>query len=98
MAGRPRISTGGVVVGEWSLTAAAWTDRHEHDEINYVIEGELHVESDGTTSVIGPGDFVVVPAGSSARYAAPSFARMVFVYGVSSDGHACSDAEYTELD
>ena len=43
-------------------------------EINYVIEGELHVDCDGSGSVVGPGDFVVVPAGSRARYAAPTYA------------------------
>lgn len=86
------------MVGEWSLERAAWTDRHEHEEINYVLEGELHVTCDGATVIAGPGDVVRVPAGSPARYAAPAFARMVFVYGPSTDGHATFDAEYTELD
>ena len=100
----PRIGSGKralgehVVVGEWSLERAAWTDRHFHEEINYVIEGELHVSYDGENYVAGPGDVVVVPAGSRARYAAPSFARMVYVYGPSSDGHAAHDTEYEELD
>jgi ethanolamine utilization protein EutQ (cupin superfamily) len=98
MAGRPPLSTGALIVGEWSLSAAAWTDRHQHEEINHVIEGELHVDCDGSRTVVGPGDFVVVPAGSRARYAAPTYARMVFVYGPSEDGHACSDTEYLELD
>jgi ethanolamine utilization protein EutQ (cupin superfamily) len=100
----PRIRSGKraaaehVVVGEWSLDRAAWTDRHLHEEINYVIDGELHVTYDGATYIAGPGDVVVVPAGSRARYAAPRFARMVFVYGPSSDGHAAHDTEYEELD
>lgn len=100
----PRIGSGKralgehVVVGEWSLDRAAWTDRHLHEEINYVIEGELHVTYDGGTYVAGPGDVVVVPAGSRARYAAPRLARMLFVYGPSSDGHAAHDTEYEELD
>src|SRR4051812_30101663 len=98
MAGRPPISTGALSVGEWSLAAAVWTDCHQHEEINYVLEGELHVECDGSSAVVGPGDFVVVPAGSRARYAAPTYARMVFVYGPSEDGHACSQTDYVELD
>lgn len=85
-------------MGEWSLTRAAWTDRHLHEELNYVIEGELHVTYGGETYVAGPGDVVIVPAGERARYAAPVHARMVFVYGPSSDGHAAYDTEFTELD
>ena len=39
-----------VAVMEWALKAAEWTDRHPHDELNFILEGELHVESDGTRS------------------------------------------------
>lgn len=87
-----------VVVGEWSLTRAAWIDRHHHEELNYVIEGELHVTYDNETYVAGPGDVVIVPAGMLARYEAPASARMVFVYGPSNDGHAAYDTEYVEFD
>lgn len=102
--GTPRIRSGRravgehVVVGEWSLDRAAWTDRHFHEELNHVIEGELHVTYDGETHVAVPGDVVVVPAGARARYAAPVYARMVFVYGPSEDDHASHDTDYTELD
>jgi mannose-6-phosphate isomerase-like protein (cupin superfamily) len=101
--GRPRI-TGGrpvrtdeLVLGEWSLTAAAWTDRHGHEETNWVLEGELHVTCDGRTEVVTPGCAVVVPPGALARYAAPVYARMLFVYGPSTDGHAMTDGHYEEL-
>ena len=104
LAGRERVGTGrranglDVVLGEWTLERAAWTDRHNHEELNYVVEGELHVTYDDETYVAGAGDVVIVPAGRRARYAAPVFARMVFVYGPSDDGHAAFDTEYTELD
>ncbi len=97
MAGGTSLAAGGIVVGEWSLTAAAWSDRHDHVEINYVLEGELHVTCDGATQVVGTGGFVVVPAGSLARYHAPRDARMLFVYGPSTDGHASADTAYEEL-
>ena len=84
-------------MGEWSLTAAAWTDRHQHEETNWVLEGELHVTCDGRTEVVGPGQAVIVPPGALARYAAPVHARMLFVYGPSADGHAMSDGRYEEL-
>jgi hypothetical protein len=38
-----------------------------------------------------------VPPGTPARYAAPVFARMLFVYGPSTDGHAAMDTLYEEL-
>ena len=92
-----RLSTDDLVIGEWSLTAAAWTDRHQHDEINRVLEGELHVTCDGETVVVHPGEIVWVPAGSKARYAAPTYARMMFIYGPSNDGHAASDTSFEQL-
>ncbi len=91
------IATAELVIGEWSLTAAAWTDRHRHEETNWVLEGELHVTCDGRTEIVGPGQAVVVPPGALARYAAPVYARMVFVYGPSADGHAMTDGRYEEL-
>ena len=93
-----RFETDELVIGEWSLTKAAWTDRHHHDEINRVLEGELHVTSDGETTIVHPGEMVVVPAGALARYSAPVFARMMFIYGPSSDGHVASDTKYERLD
>ena len=76
----------GVAVMEWELTGAEWTDRHPHDEINFILEGELHVESDGETVVAGPGDSVLVVAGSVGHYRAPAYARMLAIYGPNPDG------------
>jgi ethanolamine utilization protein EutQ (cupin superfamily) len=96
-----RISAGdlsvvdGITVGEWTLTRAAFTDRHRHAEINHVVEGELHVTCAGATHVLGPGDRIVVPGGELARYCAPAFARMVYVYGPGESGIA--DVRYEEL-
>ena len=101
--GHPRMQgsrvaeTDQLVVGEWSLTAAAWTDRHQHEETNWVLEGELHVTSDGRTAIVRPGQAVIIPRGALARYEAPVYARMVFVYGPSVDGHAMTDGRYEEL-
>ena len=94
---RDRYVTRDLVVGEWSLTAAAWTDRHQHEEINFVLEGELHVTYAGTTHVATAGSAVAVPAGERARYEAPVFARMMFIYGPSNDGFAASDVSYQDL-
>jgi len=88
----------GLALMEWELTAAEWTDRHPHDEVNYVLAGELHVESDGATVVAGPGDTVVVPAGGTARYAAPAYARMLAIYGPNPDGLESGDFAFRRLE
>ncbi len=70
-----------VVVFEWELRKAHWTDEHPHIEVNYVVEGELHVECDGAHLVAGPGDTISVPAGKRASYFAPVYTRTVGCYG-----------------
>lgn len=74
------------VFTEWELTSSDFTDEHPHDEFNYVLDGELHVEVDGETVVARVGDLVRVPAGSRGRYFAPIHARMLAVYGPNPDG------------
>lgn len=96
IAGGPRVETGGIVVGEWSLTRAAFTDRHQHVEVNTVLEGELLVSvDDGPATRLGPGDTIAVPAGSRGRYEAPQFARMIYAYGPGEPG--MTDIAYEEL-
>ena len=87
----------GIVIGEWSLTAAAWTDLHMHDEINVVLEGELEVSTSTERVTLRVGDRVAVPAGRRARYEAPGYARMLYIYGPSDDGHATIEGTYEEL-
>ena len=97
MSGGRAIATEELVVGVWSLAAAAWTDRHQHEETNWVLEGELHVTCGTRSEIVRPGQAVIVPPGTLARYAAPVYARMVFVYGPSGDGHAMAEGRYEEL-
>ena len=87
----------GLALMEWELREAEWTDRHPHDEINYVLAGSLHVESDGQSVVAGPGDTVVVPAGSKARYTAQTYARMLAIYGPNPEGLESSDFHFRRL-
>ena len=58
---------------EWELTSESWTDEHPHSEYNFVIEGQLFVESGGVTVEAHAGDVVQVPAGAVGRYWAPKY-------------------------
>jgi mannose-6-phosphate isomerase-like protein (cupin superfamily) len=93
----PAMQRAGLVIGEWSLTGAAWTDLHMHDEINVVLDGELHVSTDTERVTLHVGDRVAVPAGCQARYEAPVHARMLYIYGPSVDGHATIYGLYEDL-
>jgi mannose-6-phosphate isomerase-like protein (cupin superfamily) len=90
--GRPRCRTiipppqgGGLepAMFEWELTAESWTDRHLHSEYNFVIEGQLFVESGGVTVEAHAGDVVRVPPGAAGRYWTPKYARLIAIYGPS---------------
>jgi mannose-6-phosphate isomerase-like protein (cupin superfamily) len=71
---------------EWELTAESWTDEHPHSEYNFVIEGQLFVESGGVTVEAQAGDVVRVPAGAAGKYSAPKYARLLAIYGPSKGG------------
>lgn len=70
-------------VFEWELRAEAWTDEHPHSEYNFVIEGQLFVESGGVTVEARAGDVVRVPPGTAGRYWSPTYARLLAIYGPS---------------
>jgi len=74
------------VLFEWELTAESWTDQHPHSEYNFVIEGQLFVESAGVILEAQAGDVVRVPAGAVGRYWAPKYARLLAIYGPSKGG------------
>lgn len=80
------VAWSGVVLGEWTLERAWFDDRHPHDEINHVLEGELVVTCAGVVHRLGGGDTIRVPGGTAARYEAPVAARMLFVYGPNPGG------------
>ena len=71
---------------EWELIAESWTDEHPHTEYNFVIEGQLFVESGGVTVAAVAGDVVRVPAGTAGTYWAPKYARLLAIYGPSEGG------------
>ncbi len=44
-----------VALGEWELHGSEFGDRHQHDEVNYVLDGRLIVECDGERGKPVPG-------------------------------------------
>lgn len=93
----PPESWSGFVLSEWELRGIGWSDLHPHDETNIVVEGELHVECEGETVVVGPRGTVRVPAGKVGRYSAPVYARMFAVYGPNPEGGKTEYGEYWDL-
>lgn len=94
---RPVGSWGEFILSEWELRACAWEDFHSHSETAYVLEGELHIESDGKTVVLKPGDSARVNPGRLGRYWAPVYARMVTIYGPNPDGEESHSFRYEDL-
>jgi ethanolamine utilization protein EutQ (cupin superfamily) len=87
----------GFALSEWELAGAAWEDFHPHSETNFVLEGELHIECEGQTVILGPGDTARVNAGRVGRYWAPKYARMVAVYGPNPEGLDSDSFKYSEI-
>ena len=53
-----------------------WHHHPDSDETFYGVDGELIIEFEGGEVVVGPGDFITVPAGTSHR-TRPAGARSV---------------------
>lgn len=55
----------------------AWT--LDYDEIDYVLEGELHIETAEGTVVGLPGEIVYIPRGSRIKFTTPSWTKFLYV-------------------
>jgi len=84
------------VIYEWELASESWSDEHPHSEYNFVIEGQLFVESGGVTIEAQAGDVVRVPPGAAGRYWAPKYARLLAIYGPSK-GQPSQTLHYQKL-
>ena len=85
-------------LSEWELTAAGFADKHPHDEVTFVLEGEVHIRVADTTVVGTRGDTITVPAGSVGHYSAPKYARMLGIYGPNPEGAESESLQYWEID
>jgi ethanolamine utilization protein EutQ len=68
-----------MAAGVMSLREGSFAWRLDYDEVEYVLEGELHITC-GDERVVGrPGDVIAVPKGSSITFGTPSWARFLYV-------------------
>jgi quercetin dioxygenase-like cupin family protein len=77
----PRAEGHDYALSEWALTRAGFSDCHPHDEVTFVLEGELHIRVGDSTVIGSAGDTITVPAGRAGHYWAPNYARMLGIYG-----------------
>ena len=76
-----------MAAGVMSLREGTFAWHLDYDEVEYVIEGELHITTTadgGATSedsvVVGrPGDVIAVPKGTSITFGTPSWAKFLYV-------------------
>lgn len=85
-------------ISEWELKAAGFEDLHPHDEITFVLEGEIHITVDGVEYTGTTGDMIKVPADKVGTYWAPVYARMLAIYGPNPEGKTSEYLRYWEID
>lgn len=61
----------------WENAFFPWT--LNYDEIDMVLEGELHVRHEGETMIAKAGDVMFIPKGSSIEFGTPSSVRFLYV-------------------
>lgn len=61
----------------WSDCFFPWT--LTYDEIDVVLEGELHIRSEGQTLIGKVGDVIFIPKGSVIEFGTPSCVRFLYV-------------------
>lgn len=68
-----------MAAGVMSLREGSFPWKLDYDEVDYVIEGELHITTADQRVVGRPGDVIAVPKGSSITFGTPSWARFFYV-------------------
>jgi ethanolamine utilization protein EutQ len=61
----------------WNRSFFPWT--LDYDEIDLVLEGELHIRCNGKTLIGKPGDVFYIPKGSAIEFGAPGMVRFFYV-------------------
>lgn len=62
---------------QWDNAFFPWT--LNYDEIDMILEGELHVRHEGETMIAKAGDVMFIPKGSSIEFGTPSTVKFLYV-------------------
>ena len=68
-----------MAAGYMTLTEGSFPWEFSYDEIQIVLEGELHIGTPEGTRIATPGDIMYVPKGSRITFGTPSWTRFVYV-------------------
>lgn len=68
-----------MAAGYMSLTAGQFPWTLTYDEVQVVLEGELHIGTTTGTRIGRPGDVLYVPKGSAITFGTPSWAKFIYV-------------------
>lgn len=68
-----------MAAGYMSLTAGSFSWDFDYDEVQIILEGELHLGGDGGDRVGHPGDVFYIPKGSRITFGTPSWTKFVYV-------------------
>lgn len=68
-----------VAAGYMTMTAGSFPWTLTYDEVQIVLEGELHLGGDAGGKVARPGDVLFVPNGSSITFGTPEWVKFVYV-------------------
>lgn len=70
----PRLGCG---IMEMTDTTFDWT--LQYDEIDYVIDGTLNINCNGTTTTANKGEIILIPKGSKIQFSVDGFSRFLYV-------------------
>ena len=68
-----------MAAGYMTLTAGSFPWTLNYDEVQIVLEGELHIGTPDGVRVGRPGDVLYVPKGSTITFSTPTWAKFVYV-------------------
>ncbi len=80
---------------QWENAFFPWT--LNYDEIDMVLEGELHVRHQGETLVAKAGDVMFIPKGSSIEFGTPSTVRFLYVAWLQQTGNRYERFHYRSV-
>lgn len=61
----------------WENAFFPWT--LNYDEVNVVLEGELHVKTASGTTIAKPGEIIFIPKNSTVEFGTPTHVRYVYI-------------------